>query len=225
MRIDIVTVVPDLLKSPFNASIMKRAQDKGLAEIHIHNLREYATDNYKSVDDYPYGGEAGMVMKVEPIERCFDKLMGERTYDEIIYLTPDGKTFNQKMANQLSLKGNLLILCGHYKGVDQRVRDEYVTLEISVGDFVLSGGELAAALVVDAVVRLLPGVLNDESSALSDSFQDQLLAPPVYTRPPVWKGREVPAILMSGNFPKIEEWKHQQALKRTRERRPDLLED
>ncbi|MGP2570262.1 tRNA (guanosine(37)-N1)-methyltransferase TrmD [Ornithobacterium rhinotracheale] len=225
MRIDIVTVVPDLLSSPFNASIMKRAQDKGLVEIHIHNLRDYATDNYKSVDDYPYGGEAGMVMKVEPIERCFEQLMSERTYDEVIYVTPDGKTFDQKMANQLSLKGNLLILCGHYKGVDQRVRDEYVTLEISVGDFVLSGGELAAALVVDAVVRLLPGVLNDETSALSDSFQDQLLAPPVYTRPPVWKGREVPAILMSGNFPKIEEWKHQQALERTQERRPDLLED
>ncbi|MRJ11212.1 tRNA (guanosine(37)-N1)-methyltransferase TrmD [Ornithobacterium rhinotracheale] len=225
MRIDIVTVVPDLLKSPFNASIMKRAQDKGLAEIHIHNLRDYATDNYKSVDDYPYGGEAGMVMKVEPIERCFEQLMSERKYDEVIYVTPDGKTFDQKMANQLSLKGNLLILCGHYKGVDQRVRDEYVTLEISVGDFVLSGGELAAALIADAVVRLLPGVLNDETSALSDSFQDQLLAPPVYTRPPVWKGREVPAILMSGNFPKIEEWKHQQALERTQERRPDLLED
>ncbi|MGV4439221.1 tRNA (guanosine(37)-N1)-methyltransferase TrmD [Ornithobacterium rhinotracheale] len=225
MRIDIVTVVPDLLSSPFNASIMKRAQDKGLVEIHIHNLRDYATDNYKSVDDYPYGGEAGMVMKVEPIERCFEQLMSERTYDEVIYVTPDGKTFDQKMANQLSLKGNLLILCGHYKGVDQRVRDEYVTLEISVGDFVLSGGELAAALVVDAVVRLLPGVLNDETSALSDSFQDQLLAPPVYTRPPVWKGREVPAILMSGNFPKIEEWKHQKALERTQERRPDLLED
>ncbi|MCK0205759.1 tRNA (guanosine(37)-N1)-methyltransferase TrmD [Ornithobacterium rhinotracheale] len=225
MRIDIVTVVPDLLSSPFNASIMKRAQDKGLVEIHIHNLRDYATDNYKSVDDYPYGGEAGMVMKVEPIERCFEQLMSERTYDEVIYVTPDGKTFDQKMANQLSLKGNLLILCGHYKGVDQRVRDEYVTLEISVGDFVLSGGELAAALIVDAVVRLLPGVLNDETSALSDSFQDQLLAPPVYTRPPVWKGREVPAILMSGNFPKIEEWKHQQALERTQERRPDLLED
>ncbi|MRI63824.1 tRNA (guanosine(37)-N1)-methyltransferase TrmD [Ornithobacterium rhinotracheale] len=225
MRIDIVTVVPDLLSSPFNASIMKRAQDKGLVEIHIHNLRDYATDNYKSVDDYPYGGDAGMVMKVEPIERCFEQLMSERKYDEVIYVTPDGKTFDQKMANQLSLKGNLLILCGHYKGVDQRVRDEYVTLEISVGDFVLSGGELAAALIVDAVVRLLPGVLNDETSALSDSFQDQLLAPPVYTRPPVWKGREVPAILMSGNFPKIEEWKHQQALERTQERRPDLLED
>ncbi|MCK0201933.1 tRNA (guanosine(37)-N1)-methyltransferase TrmD [Ornithobacterium rhinotracheale] len=225
MRIDIVTAVPDLLSSPFNASIMKRAQDKGLVEIHIHNLRDYATDNYKSVDDYPYGGDAGMVMKVEPIERCFEQLMSERKYDEVIYVTPDGKTFDQKMANQLSLKGNLLILCGHYKGVDQRVRDEYVTLEISVGDFVLSGGELAAALVVDAVVRLLPGVLNDETSALSDSFQDQLLAPPVYTRPPVWKGREVPAILMSGNFPKIEEWKHQQALERTQERRPDLLED
>lgn len=225
MRIDIVTVVPDLLNSPFNASIMKRAQDKGLVEIHIHNLRDYATDNYKSVDDYPYGGEAGMVMKVEPIERCFEQLMSERTYDEVIYVTPDGKTFDQKMANQLSLKGNLLILCGHYKGVDQRVRDEYVSLEISVGDFVLSGGELAAALVTDAVVRLLPGVLNDETSALSDSFQDQLLAPPVYTRPPVWRGREVPAILMSGNFPKIEEWKHQQALERTQERRPDLLEN
>ena len=225
MRIDIVTVVPDLLESPFAASILKRAQEKGLAEVHIHNLRDYTTDNYRTVDDYQYGGGAGMVMTVEPIERCFEDLMSKTNYDEVIYVTPDGKTFNQGMANALSLKGNLLILCGHYKGVDQRIRDEYVTLEISVGDFVLSGGELAAAVIADAVIRLLPGVLNDETSALSDSFQDDLLAPPVYTRPPEWRGHKVPEILLSGNFAKIDDWRQEQALKRTQERRPDLLSD
>ncbi|MBV7441883.1 tRNA (guanosine(37)-N1)-methyltransferase TrmD [Weeksellaceae bacterium TAE3-ERU29] len=225
MRIDIVSVVPDLLESPFAASILKRAQDKGLAEVHIHNLRDYTTDNYRTVDDYQYGGGAGMVMTVEPIERCFEDLMSQHNYDEVIYVTPDGKTFNQGMANALSLKGNLLILCGHYKGVDQRIRDEYVTLEISVGDFVLSGGELAAAVIADAVIRLLPGVLNDETSALSDSFQDDLLAPPVYTRPPEWRGHKVPEILLSGNFAKIDDWRQEQALKRTQERRPDLLSE
>ena len=225
MRIDIVSVVPDLLESPFSASILKRAQDKGLAEVYIHNLRDYTTDNYRTVDDYQYGGGAGMVMTVEPIERCFEDLMSKNNYDEVIYVTPDGKTFNQSMANALSLKGNLLILCGHYKGVDQRIRDEYITLEISVGDFVLSGGELAAAVIADAVIRLLPGVLNDETSALSDSFQDNLLAPPVYTRPPEWRGHKVPEILLSGNFSKIDDWRQEQALKRTQERRPDLLKD
>lgn len=225
MRIDIVTVLPELLESPFTASILKRAQEKGLVEVHLHNLRDWTTDNYKSVDDYQYGGGAGMVMTPEPIQRCFEDLMKDRTYDEIIYLTPDGKTFNQKIANQLSLKGNILMLCGHYKGVDQRIRDKYISLEISVGDFVLSGGELAAAIVADAVIRLLPGVLNDETSALEDSFQDNLLAPPVYTRPAVWEGMEVPEVLLSGDFKKIDEWRESQALKRTQERRPDLLED
>ena len=225
MRIDIVTVLPELLESPFAASILKRAQEKGLVEVHLHNLRDWTTDNYKSVDDYQYGGGAGMVMTPEPIQRCFEDLMKDRTYDEIIYLTPDGKTFNQKIANQLSLKGNILMLCGHYKGVDQRIRDKYISLEISVGDFVLSGGELAAAIVADAVIRLLPGVLNDETSALEDSFQDNLLAPPVYTRPAVWEGMEVPEVLLSGDFKKIDEWRESQALKRTQERRPDLLED
>ncbi|MDG4949833.1 tRNA (guanosine(37)-N1)-methyltransferase TrmD [Weeksellaceae bacterium KMM 9724] len=225
MRIDIVTVLPELLESPFAASILKRAQDKGLVEVHLHNLRDWTTDNYKSVDDYQYGGGAGMVMTPEPIQRCFEDLMKDREYDEIIYLTPDGKTFNQKIANQLSLKGNILMLCGHYKGVDQRIRDKYISLEISVGDFVLSGGELAAAIVADAVIRLIPGVLNDETSALEDSFQDNLLAPPVYTRPAVWEGMEVPEVLLSGDFKKIDEWRENQALKRTKERRPDLLED
>ena len=223
MKIDIVTVLPELLESPFAASILKRAQDKGLVEVKVHNLRDWANDNYKSVDDYQYGGGAGMVMMCEPIERCFEQLLSDTTYDEIIYLTPDGKVFNQKMANTLSLKGNLLMLCGHYKGVDQRIRDKYITLEISIGDFVLSGGEIAAAVVADAVIRLIPGVLNDETSALEDSFQDGLLAPPVYTRPANWQGMEVPEILLSGNFKKIEEWRHEQALKRTEERRPDLL--
>lgn len=223
MRIDIISVVPDLLSSPFSDSILQRAQDKSLVEIHIHNLRDFATDNYKSVDDYQYGGGAGMVMTPEPIEACIEKLKTERNYDEIIYVTPDGKTFQQSLANQISLKQNIIILCGHYKGIDQRVRDEYVTLEISIGDFVLSGGELAAAVIVDATVRLLPGVLNNETSALTDSFQDNLLAPEVYTRPPEWRGRKVPDVLLSGNFKAIDEWRQKSAEKRTADRRPDLL--
>lgn len=224
MRIDIITVLPELLTSPFEASILKRAIEKGLVEIHLHNLRDYATNNYKQVDDYQFGGGAGMVMMVEPIDKCISGLKGERDYDEVIYMTPDGKTLNQSMANELSLKGNLIILCGHYKGVDQRVRDLFVTREISIGDYVLSGGELAAAIVCDAVIRLLPGVLNDETSALTDTFQDNLLAPPVYTRPAEYKGLEVPKILLSGNLPKIEKWREEQAMERTKERRPDLLE-
>lgn len=225
MRIDIVTVLPELLQSPFDASILKRAQEKDLVEVHLHNLRDWTTDNYKTVDDYQYGGGAGMVMTPEPIQRCFEDLMNERTYDEVIYMTPDGKTFNQHMANQLSLKGNILMLCGHYKGVDQRIRDKYITLEISIGDYVLSGGELAAAVVSDAIIRLLPGVLNNETSALEDSFQDNLLAPPVYTRPAEWEGMKVPEVLLNGNFAKINEWRENQAYQRTKERRPDLLED
>ncbi|USD25310.1 tRNA (guanosine(37)-N1)-methyltransferase TrmD [Flagellimonas marinaquae] len=224
MRIDIITVLPELLKSPFEASILKRAIEKGLVEVHMHNLRDYTTGNYKQVDDYQFGGGAGMVMMIEPIDKCISKLKSEREYDEIIYMTPDGQTLNQGMANQISLKKNLIILCGHYKGVDQRVRDLFVTKEISVGDYVLSGGELGAAILCDAVIRLLPGVLNDETSALTDTFQDNLLAPPVYTRPSEYKGMEVPKILLSGNFPKIEKWREEQALQRTRERRPDLLE-
>ncbi|MGI9526921.1 MAG: tRNA (guanosine(37)-N1)-methyltransferase TrmD [Weeksellaceae bacterium] len=225
MRIDIVTVLPELLQSPFDASILKRAQEKDLVEVHLHNLRDWTTDNYKTVDDYQYGGGAGMVMTPEPIQRCFEDLMNERTYDEVIYMTPDGKTFNQHMANQLSLKGNILMLCGHYKGVDQRIRDKYITLEISIGDYVLSGGELAAAVVSDAIIRLLPGVLNNETSALEDSFQDNLLAPPVYTRPAEWEGMKVPEVLLNGNFAKINEWRENQAYQRTKDRRPDLLED
>ncbi|WP_318345363.1 tRNA (guanosine(37)-N1)-methyltransferase TrmD [Flagellimonas baculiformis] len=224
MRIDIITVLPELLTSPFEASILKRAIEKGLVEIHLHNLRDYATNNYKQVDDYQFGGGAGMVMMVEPIDKCISGLKAERDYDEVIYMTPDGKTLNQGMANELSLKENLIILCGHYKGVDQRVRDLFVTREISIGDYVLSGGELAAAIVCDAVIRLLPGVLNDETSALTDTFQDNLLAPPVYTRPAEYKGLEVPKILLSGNLPKIEKWREDQALERTKKRRPDLLE-
>jgi tRNA (guanine37-N1)-methyltransferase len=224
MRIDIITVLPELLKSPFEASILKRAIEKGLVEVHMHNLRDYTTGNYKQVDDYQFGGGAGMVMMIEPIDKCISKLKSEREYDEIIYMTPDGQTLNQGMANQISLKKNLIILCGHYKRVDQRVRDLFVTKEISVGDYVLSGGELGAAILCDAVIRLLPGVLNDETSALTDTFQDNLLAPPVYTRPAEYKGMEVPRILLSGNFPKIEKWREEQALQRTRERRPDLLE-
>lgn len=224
MRIDIITVLPELLTSPFEASILKRAIEKGLVEIYLHNLRDYATNNYKQVDDYQFGGGAGMVMMVEPIDKCISGLKAERDYDEVIYMTPDGKTLNQSMANELSLKGNLIILCGHYKGVDQRVRDMLVTREISIGDYVLSGGELAAAIVCDAVIRLLPGVLNDETSALTDTFQDNLLAPPVYTRPAEYKGLEVPKILLSGNLPKIEKWREEQALERTKKRRPDLLE-
>ncbi len=224
MRIDIITVLPELLISPFEASILKRAIEKGLVEIHLHNLRDYATNKYKQVDDYQFGGGAGMVMMVEPIDKCISGLKAERDYDEVIYMTPDGKTLNQGMANELSLKKNLIILCGHYKGVDQRVRDLFVTREISIGDYVLSGGELAAAIVCDAVIRLLPGVLNDETSALTDTFQDNLLAPPVYTRPAEYKGLEVPKILLSGNLPKIEKWREEKALERTKKRRPDLLE-
>ncbi|GAB4507500.1 MAG: tRNA (guanosine(37)-N1)-methyltransferase TrmD [Allomuricauda sp.] len=225
MRIDIITVLPELLQSPFEASILKRAIEKGLVEVHFHNLRDYASGNYKQVDDYQFGGGAGMVMMVEPIDKCISELKAQRDYDEVIYMTPDGNTLNQGMANEISMKGNIIVLCGHYKGVDQRVRDMFVTREISIGDYVLSGGELAAAILCDAVIRLLPGVLNDETSALTDTFQDNLLAPPVYTRPAEYKGMEVPKILLSGNFPKIEKWREQQALERTRQRRPDLLEN
>lgn len=224
MRIDIITVLPELLQSPFKASILKRAIEKGLVEVRTHNLRDYATNAYKQIDDYQFGGGAGMVMMIEPIDKCISKLKAERDYDEIIYMTPDGKTFDQHTANELSLKENIIILCGHYKGVDQRVRDHFITREISVGDFVLSGGELAAALVCDAVIRLIPGVLGNETSALTDSYQDNLLAPPVYTRPAEYKGWKVPEILTSGNTPKIEDWREEQAYKRTKERRPDLLE-
>ena len=223
MRIDIITVLPDLLRSPFEASILKRAIDKGLVSIHLHNLRDYSSDNYKSVDDYQFGGGAGMVMMIEPIDKCISKLKSERPYDEVIYMTPDGDTFNQGVANSMSLKENLIVLCGHYKGVDQRVRDHLITREISVGDYVLSGGELGAAVFCDAVIRLIPGVLGDETSALTDSFQDNLLAPPVYTRPREYKGWQVPEILFGGNFPEIEKWREAEALKRTEERRPDLL--
>ncbi len=223
MRIDIITVLPELLQSPFEVSILKRAIEKGIVEIHTHNLRDYSTNAYKQIDDYQFGGGAGMVMMIEPIDKCISELKAERDYDEIIYMTPDGKTFNQHTANELSLKTNIIILCGHYKGVDQRVREHFITREISVGDFVLSGGELAAAIVCDAVIRLIPGVLGNETSALTDSFQDNLLAPPVYTRPADYKGWTVPEILTSGNTPKIEEWREDQAYKRTQERRPDLL--
>ncbi len=224
MRIDIITVLPELLKSPFDASILKRAIQKGLVEVHLHNLRDFAIGNYNQVDDYQFGGGAGMVLMIEPIDKCITSLRQERDYDEIIYMTPDGDTLNQKIANNLSLKGNLIILCGHYKGVDQRVRDRFITKEISIGDFVLSGGELAAAVLADSIIRLLPGVLNDETSALTDTFQDGLLAPPVYTRPAAYEGMQVPEVLLSGNFPKIEAWREEQALNRTKERRPDLLE-
>ncbi|WP_350285522.1 tRNA (guanosine(37)-N1)-methyltransferase TrmD [uncultured Croceitalea sp.] len=224
MRIDIITVLPELLRSPFEASILKRAIEKGLVEVHLHNLRDYSLGNYNQVDDYQFGGGAGMVLMIEPIDKCITDLQVERDYDEIIYMTPDGQTLNQGMANQLSLKGNIIILCGHYKGVDQRVRDKFITKEISIGDYVLSGGELAAAVLSDAIIRLLPGVLNDETSALTDTFQDNLLAPPVYTRPRDYKGMEVPEVLLSGNFPEIEKWREEQAISRTKERRPDLLE-
>ena len=224
MRFDIITVLPGLLESPFAHSILQRAQKKGIAEIHVHNLREYTANKQKSVDDYPYGGGSGMVMQIEPFANCIEKLKSERNYDEIIFMTPDGKTLNQETANELSGKENMMILCGHYKGIDQRIRDIYVTREISIGDYVLSGGELPAAIVVDAVVRLIPGVLNDETSALSDSFQGELLDAPVYSRPADWKGHKVPDILLSGDQKKIENWRHDEALKRTQERRPDLLE-
>lgn len=223
MRIDILTVLPKLLESPFADSILKRAIDKGLVEVVIHDIRAFSTDKHQKVDDYAFGGGAGMVMTIEPIHRCIDSLKAERDYDEIIYMTPDGEQLNQGIVNGLSMKGNLMILCGHYKGVDQRVRDHFITREISIGDYVLSGGELAAAVLSDAVIRLIPGVLNDETSALSDSFQDNLLAPPVYTRPAEYQGWKVPDILLSGNFKKIDDWRMEQSLKRTKDRRPDLL--
>lgn len=225
MRIDIISVVPELLESPFSHSIMKRAQQKGLAEVNLINLRDYATDKHRTVDDYAFGGGAGMVMKIEPIAACIEDLKSQRHYDEIIYMSPDGEQFSQPIANQLSSLKNLLILCGHYKGVDERVREHFITREISVGDYVLSGGELAAAVVSDAVIRLIPGVLNDETSALSDSFQDNLLAPPVYTRPAEFRGWKVPEVLLSGHEANIHNWRYEQAVKRTRERRPGLAED
>lgn len=225
MRIDIITVLPELLRSPFEHSILKRAKEKGLLEVHLHDLRAFGIGAYKQVDDYAFGGGAGMVMMIEPLVQCIELLKSQRPYDEIIYLTPDGETLHQKMANSLSMKENLIIICGHYKGIDQRVRDHWVTREISIGDYVLSGGELAAAVLVDTLGRLIPGVLNDETSALTDSFQDDLLAPPVYTRPAEYMGYAVPEILMSGHEAKIQEWRHEQSLERTRIRRPDLLKD
>lgn len=223
MRIDIITVLPELLESPLSHSIMKRAQNKGLLEVHLHHLRQWAVNEYGQVDDYQYGGGAGMVMMCEPLANSIEQLQKERNYDEIIYLTPDGERLNQKIANSLSLKENQIFICGHYKGIDERIREHFVTKEISIGDYVLSGGELAAAVLVDAVGRLIPGVLNDETSALFDSFQDELLAPPVYTRPADFRGWKVPEILLSGDLKKVEEWRYEQALKRTEERRPDLL--
>jgi tRNA (guanine37-N1)-methyltransferase len=225
MRIDIISVMPELLNGPLNHSIMLRAQQKGLLEVQVHNLRAYGLGKHAQLDDYQYGGGAGMVMMIEPIANCIRDLQAQRDYDEIIYLTPDGETLNQSISNQLSLKGNLMMLCGHYKGVDQRVRDLFITKEISIGDYVLSGGELAAAVLVDSIGRLLPGVLGDESSALTDTFQDDLLAPPVFTRPADFEGHPVPDILLSGHFAKIDEWRYEQALKRTEALRPDLLED
>lgn len=225
MQIDILTVVPELLESPFSHSIMKRAREKGLLQVNIYNLRRWAINKHGQVDDYQYGGGAGMVMMCEPIANAIDELQNDGKYDEIIYMTPDGERFNQRMANQLSLKERILIICGHYKGIDQRLRDEYITKEISIGDFVLSGGELPAAIIVDAIGRLIPGVLNDETSALFDSFQDNLLAPPVYTRPEDWRGKKVPDILLSGDPKKIEDWRYEEALKNTQKKRPDLLDE
>lgn len=223
MRIDILSVLPELLESPFSHSILKRARDKGLLQVHVHHLRQWAVNDYGQIDDYQYGGGAGMVMMCEPLANAIESLSKQQTYDEIIYMTPDGGQFNQSMANQLSLKENLLIICGHYKGIDERIRQHFVTKEISVGDYVLSGGELAAAIVTDAVGRLLPGVLNDETSALTDSFQDNLLAPPVYTRPADFRGWKVPDILLSGDPKRVEDWRFEQSVQRTKERRPDLM--
>jgi len=225
MRIDIITKLPKLLEGPFSDSILKRAQQKGLVTVAVHDLRAYSTNKHRSTDDYAFGGGAGMVMMVEPIDRCLTALRAERSYDEVIYMSPDGELLTQSIANELSLKQNLILLCGHYKGVDERVRQHLITREISIGDYVLSGGELAAAVVADAVIRLLPGVLNDETSALTDSFQDGLVAPPVYTRPAEYKGWSVPEVLLSGNPARIEEWKQEQAVERTRKRRPNLLND
>ncbi len=225
MRIDIITVNPELIKSPFEHSIVKRGIDKGLAEVIFHDLRDFAINDYGKIDDYQFGGGAGMVLMIEPIEKIIMQLKSERDYDEIIYMTPDAPVLKQKLSNRLSLLDNIIVLCGHYKGVDQRVRDLFVTREISIGDFVLSGGELAAAVLCDSIIRLIPGVLGDETSALTDSFQDELLSPPVYTRPANYKGSEVPEVLLSGNFPKIERWRTDQALERTKKIRPDLLGD
>lgn len=225
MHIDIITCLPRLIESPFADSILKRAQKKGLVSVNIIDLRNYATDKHKSVDDYVYGGGAGMVLMIEPIDRCITHLKSQRTYDDIIYMSPDGELFNQSLANQLSLKKNIILLCGHYKGVDERVREHLITREISIGNYVLSGGELAAAVVSDAVVRLIPGVLSDETSALSDSFQDNLIAPPVYSRPAEFKGWKVPEILLSGHEAKIEQWRHEKSIERTQNRRPELLND
>lgn len=224
MRFDIISCQPDLLESPFNHSILKRAQQKNLVEIHVHDLRQFAINKHGQIDDYAFGGGAGMVMMIEPIDKILSVLQAEREYDAIIYMTPDGKTLNQNIVNQFSLLKNVIILCGHYKGVDERVRQRFVTHEISIGDYVLSGGELGAAVLADAIIRIIPGVLNDESSALTDSFQDGLLAPPVYTRPADYKGMTVPDILLSGDGPKIEQWRFDQAIERTRQRRPDLLD-
>ena len=223
MRFDIITIFPEMFDGPFKHSILKRAQSKGLAEIHIHNLRDYSDNKHRKVDDYPFGGDAGMVMMIHPIAACIDQLKSERNYDEIIFMTPDGTMFDQPMANQLSMKGNIILMCGHYKGIDERLREHYFTSEISIGSYVLTGGELAAAVVVDAVLRLIPGVLNDETSALSDSFQDNLLSPPVYTRPATYNGWQVPEVLLSGNEKEIKKWQYEKAVERTRQRRPDLL--
>lgn len=223
MHIDIITCLPKLLESPFSDSILKRAQKKGLVTVNVIDLRTYSVDKHKSVDDYAFGGGAGMVMMIEPIDRCLEELKSKRSYDDIIYMSPDGTQLTQPLANELSLKQNLVLLCGHYKGVDERVREHLITREISIGDYVLSGGELAAAVLADAVIRLLPGVLSDETSALTDSFQDNLIAPPVYTRPAIYKGWEVPPVLLSGHQAKIEQWKHEKALERTKKRRPGLL--
>ncbi|MDR2962808.1 MAG: tRNA (guanosine(37)-N1)-methyltransferase TrmD [Bacteroidales bacterium] len=224
MRIDILTVLPELLESPFNTSIVQRAKQKHIVEIHLHNIRDYSSDKHKRVDDYAFGGGAGMVLQIEPIHKCLEKLMSERNYDEILYMTPDGEQFKQTEANRLSLLENIIIICGHYKGIDHRIREQFVSKEISIGDFVITGGELAAAVVTDAVVRLLPGAMSDIASALSDSFQDNLLAPPVYTRPEVYNGWAVPEILLSGNTKEIEKWQLEQSLQRTQRLRPDLLD-
>lgn len=225
MRIDIITVLPEMLESPLNCSILKRAQDKGLAEIVVHNLRDYTTNKHRKVDDYPFGGDAGMVIQVEPVDRCISALKAERNYDEVIFTAPDGEVFNQRIANSLSLLDNIIILCGHYKGIDYRIREHLVTREISIGDYVLTGGELPATIIADAIVRLIPGAIGDEQSALTDSFQDNLLEPPIYTRPAEYKGWGVPEILLSGHQAKIDEWRHEQSLERTRRLRPDLLND
>ena len=225
MRIDIISAVPELLESPLNYSIVKRARDKGLVEVYVHNLREYTTNKHRRVDDYAFGFSAGMVLQIEPIDRIISQLKSERTYDEVIYTSPDGEKFDQKMANRMSMLGNLIILCGHYKGIDHRIREHLITKEITIGDYVLTGGELPAAIMTDAIVRLIPGAIGDEQSALSDSFQDNLLAPPVYTRPAEYKGWKVPDILLSGHQAKIDEWNHQQSVERTKQLRPDLLKD